>query len=111
MAKTNQSLDDIELSIQRLNLAERDSKLIIDDLVFNDESQTSHLLTPRQNKTSKMNHGGDRAKKRLNYDTHNNKQSNTNELFERLSQPKTRLKRDKLKQQHQASSGGHGAWK
>jgi len=115
LAKTNRSLHDIQLSIEQLNLAERDPKIIIDDLVLHNESNN---LTPRQHKSSTTNtHGG--AKKRLDYDIHNNnKQSNTNELFERLSQPKTRIKKDKPKQQQQqqqqqssTGGGGHGVWK
>ncbi|CAF2492428.1 unnamed protein product [Rotaria sp. Silwood2] len=115
LTKTNRSLHDIQLSIEQLNLAERDEKVIVDDLVLHDESHSSHVITPRQHKSSTTTHGGG-VKKRLDYDIHNTKQSNTNELFERLSQPKTRVKKDKAKQQQQQqqqqpSTGGHGAWK
>lgn len=114
LAKTNRSLHDIQLSIEQLNSAERDPKMIIDDLVTHHQSEN---FTPQQHQSSSTSHsnGGGGAKKRLDYDVHNHKQSNNNQLFERLSQPKTRIKKDKTKQHQQAqsstSSGGHGAWK
>ncbi|CAF4637401.1 unnamed protein product [Rotaria sp. Silwood1] len=115
LVKTNRSLHNIQLSIEQLNLAERDEKVIVDDLVLHNESHSSHGITPRQhNKSSVTTHGGG-VKKRLDYDIHNTKQSNTNDLFERLSQPKTKVKKDKPKQQQQqqqqSSTAGHGAWK
>ncbi len=85
----------------------------MDDLVLHNES---HNQTPKQHKSSTTTHAG--VKKRLDYDVHNNKQSNSNDLFERLSQPKTRIKKDKTKplpppppQQQPSSAGGHGVWK
>jgi len=107
LAKTNRSLHDIKLSLEQLNLTEQNSKTIVDDLDL-------HNLTPRQHKSTTTTHAGG-AKKRLDYDIHNNKQSNSKEVFERLSQPKTKIKKDKTKQQQQQSSssstGGHGVWK
>jgi hypothetical protein len=103
LAKTNQSLHDIRLSIDQLNYAERDPKILVDDLT---ESHSPHSLTPRHHKSATMTHGG--AKKRLDYDVHNNKQSNTSELFDRLSQPKSKTKKDKNKQ---PTAGVQGAWK
>lgn len=100
LAKTNQSLHDLQLSIEQFNLAERDSKIIVDDL---------QNITPRQRKPSNTSAGGG-VKKRLDYDIHNHKQSNTNELFERLSQPKTKIKKDKPKQPQQQQPS-NGVWK
>jgi hypothetical protein len=120
LAKTNRSLHDVQLSIEQLNLAERDSKIIVDDLVVNNHSSSPPIVTPRQHKSSTTTHNapvGGGVKKRLDYDVHNNKQSNTNGFFERLSQPKTRVKKDKPKEQQQqqqsssSSTGGHGVWK
>jgi len=105
LAKTNRSLHDIQRSIEQLNLPERDPKTIVDDLVSPNES---HNQTSKQHKPSTTNHGG--VKKRLDYDVHNTKQTNTNELFERLSQPKSKIKKDKTKQQP-SSTGGPGVWK
>jgi len=103
-----------------LNSIERDAKIIVDDLVLHNSARSP---TPRQHHrpssttttatTSHSTTGG--AKKRLDYDMHNHKQSNSNDLFERLSQPKTKVKKDKSKQQQnhqqQASTGGHSVWK
>ncbi|CAF0720912.1 unnamed protein product [Adineta steineri] len=100
LAKTNRSLQNIQQSIEQLNLAERDLKPVVDDLVLN-----NHSPSPRQHKPSITTSSTNGAKKKLDYDVHNNnnKQSNTTELFERLSQPKTRIKKDKPKQQQQQS--------
>lgn len=103
-----------------MNSIERDAKIIVDDLVLHNSARSP---TPRQHHrpssttttatTSHSTTGG--AKKRLDYDMHNHKQSNSNDLFERLSQPKTKVKKDKSKQQQnhqqQASTGGHSVWK
>ena len=116
LAKTNRSLHDIRVSLDQLNLAERESKNIVDDLAQNvhDESQSPRGLTPRREKAASIKQNAGRVKKRLDYDVHNNKQTNTSELFERLSQPKTRPKKDKPKsaqQSSQSSTNGQGVWK
>lgn len=111
LAKTHQSLHDVQHSIEQLNLAERDSHAIVDDLALNNQSPTPRQrkssLTARSNTTTTING----AKKRLDYDIHNNKQSNASELFERLSQPKTRAKKEKPKPQQQQPSTSTGVWK
>lgn len=82
--------------------------MIVDDLVAHHQSEN---FTPRQHQSSNTSHPIG-AKKRLDYDAHNHKQSNNNQLFERLSQPKTRMKKDKIKQQQQhTQSSTTGAWK
>lgn len=87
--------------------------MIVDNLASHNQSEN---FTPRQHRSSTTNQTGG-AKKRLDYDVHNNKQGTNNQVFERLSQPKTRMKKDKPKQQQQQQSqntstgGGHGAWK
>ncbi|CAF0861264.1 unnamed protein product [Adineta ricciae] len=111
LARTNQSLHDVQHSIEQLNLAERDSHVIVDDLALNNQSPTPRQrkssLTARSSTTTTING----VKKRLDYDIHNNKQSNASELFERLSQPKTRAKKDKSKPQQQQPSTSTGVWK
>jgi len=118
LAKTNRSLHDIRLSIEQLNFAERDSRGLIDDLAqpMANESHSSRVTSPHQHQTksqtSKQNLG--RIKKRLDYDSHPQKQDNANELFDRLSQPKTRIKKDKPKATQptsQPSTGTQNAWK
>ncbi|CAF2011176.1 unnamed protein product [Rotaria magnacalcarata] len=129
LSKTNRSLHDIQLSIDQLNFTERDPKVIVDDLVLHNESHSSHIITPRQRKSSSSAttttttaHGGGGARKKLDYEMHNTKQSNSNDLFDRLSQPKTRVKKDKPKhqqpqqqqqqqQQSLSTAGGHSVWK
>lgn len=101
LAKTNRSLHDIRLSIDQLNFAERDSKPLVDDLAPLNHQQ-SH--SPRQQKPSMNKQNVGRVKKRLDYEGPAHKQSNTNELFERLSQPKVRAKKEKPKAAQQPSS-------
>lgn len=118
MAKTNRSLHDIRLSIEQLNFAERDSRELIDDLAqpMANESHSSRVTTPHQhqNKSQSTKQNLGRIKKRLDYDSHPQKQDNTNELFDRLSQPKTRIKKDKTKPiqpTSQPSTGTQNVWK
>lgn len=112
LAKTNRSLHDIQLSLEQLNSAERDPKMIVDDLSSHNQSEN---FTPKPHRSSTTTQPGGGAKKRLDYDVHNNKQGTNNQLFERLSQPKARLKKDKPKlpqqSQNAPTGGGHGAWK
>ena len=119
LAKTNRSLHDIRVSIDQLNFAERDSKPLVDDLapLTHHQSHSPRTLTPRQQKSSTNKQNAGRVKKRLDYEVPAHKQSNANELFERLSQPKVRAKKEKPKAAQQPPSSSSqastapGVWK
>lgn len=117
LAKTNRSLHDIRISLDQLNLAERDSKLLVDDLSqpVNHESHSARGTITPQPKSQANKQNGARVKKRLDYESHPHKQDNPNDLFDRLSQPKTRVKKEKPKSTQatsQSSTGGsQNVWK
>lgn len=90
--------------------------MIVDDLdqQMHNRSQSPHVVTPRQQKTSSTKPNAGKVKKRLDYDGNNPKQTNTTELFERLSQPKARPKKEKPKSSQpttQTNTNGPPVWK